>query len=293
MRSRRSALSWKRGIEIISKYAHNGGWCQHGADCGRFSLTDGRKLIRRKDIEWVVNSGQYTPRPNKKVPPKPQVGYANGLAVYGPNLGMLVALEATALPAAERPGRVIATGVIEEEEMGEYGRTIRRRSTARESVENVLTILKKYFDLDCTKFDLHINFPGGIPLDGPSAGIALVTVVYSALTGKPVDNLVAMTGEVSILGTVMPVGGIIPKIKAAKEAGAKRVLIPAENWQDAFEDETGLEIVPVRRIEEVIQWAFRQEPAGEKEAVDGDARREKYIPAQSRKEELVVAAGGG
>ena len=87
-----------------------------------------------------MNSGQYTPRPNRKVPPKPQVGYANGLAVYGPNLGMLVALEATAIPVAERPGRVIATGVIEEEEMGEYGRTIRRRSTARESVENVLTI---------------------------------------------------------------------------------------------------------------------------------------------------------
>ena len=104
-------------------------------------------------------------------------------------------LEATALPVADRPGRVITTGVIEEEEMGEYGRTVRRRSTARESVENVLTILKKYFHLDSTKYDLHINFPGGIPLDGPSAGVALVTVVYSALTGKPVDNLVAMTGR--------------------------------------------------------------------------------------------------
>lgn len=281
------------GLEIISKYAHNGRDSVNMVQIAAgLALTAGRKLIRRKDIEWVVNSGQYTPRPNRKVPPKPQVGYANGLAVYGPNLGMLVALEATAIPVAERPGRVIATGVIEEEEMGEYGRTIRRRSTARESVENVLTILKKYFHLDCTKYDLHINFPGGIPLDGPSAGIALVTVVYSALTGKPVDNLVAMTGEVSILGTVMPVGGIIPKLKAAKEAGAKRVLIPAENWQDAFEDETELEIIPVRRIEEVIQLAFRPEPAGEKAAVEPDVPREKYVPAQGGKEDLVVAAGG-
>jgi len=281
------------GLEIISKYAHNGRDSVNMVQIAAgLALTAGRKLIRRKDIEWVVNSGQYTPRPNRKVPPKPQVGYANGLAVYGPNLGMLVALEATAIPVAERPGRVIATGVIEEEEMGEYGRTIRRRSTARESVENVLTILKKYFHLDCTKYDLHINFPGGIPLDGPSAGIALVTVVYSALTGKPVDNLVAMTGEVSILGTVLPVGGIIPKLKAAKEAGAKRVLIPAENWQDAFEDETELEIIPVRRIEEVIQLAFRPEPAGEKAAVEPDVPREKYVPAQGGKEDLVVAAGG-
>ena len=130
--------------------------------------------------------------------------------------------------------------------------------------------------------------------------MALVTVVYSALTGKPVDNLVAMTGEVSIVGTVMPVGGIVPKLKAAKEAGAKRVLIPAENWQDSFADETGLEIIPVRRIEEVIQWAFRpdsagetaEEPAGQKEAMTCETRPEQYRPAQGGKEELVVAAGG-
>lgn len=289
------------GLEIISKYAHNGRESVNMVQLAAgLALTEGRKLIRRKDLEWVVSSGQYTPRPHKKVPAKPQVGYANGLAVYGPNLGMLVALEATALPVADRPGRVITTGVIEEEEMGEYGRTVRRRSTARESVENVLTILKKYFHLDSTKYDLHINFPGGIPLDGPSAGVALVTVVYSALTGKPVDNLVAMTGEVSILGTVMPVGGIVPKLKAAKEAGAKRVLIPAENWQDSFTDETGLEIIPVRRIEEVIQWAFRpdsagetaEEPAGQKEAMTCETRPEQYRPAQGGKEELVVAAGG-
>jgi predicted ATP-dependent protease len=70
------------------------------------------------------------------------------------------------------------------------------------------------------------------------------------------------------------------------------VLIPAENWQDAFEDETELEIIPVRRIEEVIQLAFRPEPAGEKAAVEPDVPREKYVPAQGGKEDLVVAVGG-
>ena len=104
------------------------------------------------------------------------------------------------------------------------------------------------------------------------------------LTGKPVDNLVAMTGEVSILGTVLPVGGIIPKLKAAKEAGAKRVLIPAENWQDAFEDETELEIIPVRRIEEVIQLAFRPEPAGKKRRLNPMCHgRNTYRPRAGRK----------
>ena len=284
-------------LERIGKYAHNGRDCVNMVQLAAgVALTEGYKLIRRKDLEWVINNGQYAPRPQKKVPAKPQVGYANGLAVYGPNQGILVALEATAVPAAEERGRVIATGVVEEEEMGEHGRTIQRRRTARESVENVLTILKKYFNLDCTKYDLHINFPGGIPLDGPSAGIALVTVVYSALTGQPVDNLVAMTGEVSILGMVLPVGGIVPKIQAAKEAGVKRVLIPAENWQDSFTDGTGIEIIPVRRIEEVIHWVFRPEPATGDGAIDRAAPPEKYPPVRSGnqggKEELVVAAGG-
>ena len=280
------------GIEIISKYAHNGRDSVNMVQVAAgVALTEGRKVIRRKDLEWVVNSGQYTPRPNKKVPPKPLVGYTNGLAVYGPNLGMIVELEATATPVPTGTGRVITTGVIDEEEMGEYGRTIRRKSTARGSVENVLTVLKKHCGLDCTNYDLHINFPGGIPLDGPSAGIALVTVIYSAITGEPVDNLAALTGEISILGLVMPVGGIIPKLKAAKEAGAKRVLIPAENWQDTFAEEKELEIIPVRRIEEVIQLVIAGDGTAEKTADENGQRKDVFGPTQNGKEELIVAAG--
>ncbi|NLW56054.1 MAG: ATP-dependent protease LonB [Firmicutes bacterium] len=259
-------------IDVIVKFATNG---RDGVNmvqiAAGLALTEGRKVIRRKDIEWVVNSGQYAPRPDKRVPSTPQVGYANGLAVHGPNLGVLVELEVAAIPVYNGKGRVITTGVVDEEEMGEYGRTIRRKSTARGSVENVLTILKKYFNLDCDQYDLHINFPGGIPLDGPSAGITLVTAIYSAITGIPVDNLVAMTGEVSILGHVMPVGGIIPKVKAAKQAGAKRVIIPADNWQDTFADETTIQVFPVRRIEEVIAAALIQE---EKKELLGQELRE-------------------
>ena len=141
------------------------------------------------------------------------MGYANGLAVHGPNLGVLVELEVAAIPVYNGKGRVITTGVVDEEEMGEYGRTIRRKSTARGSVENVLTILKKYFNLDCDQYDLHINFPGGIPLDGPSAGITLVTAIYSAITGIPVDNLVAMTGGSFNFRPCDAGRGIIPKLK--------------------------------------------------------------------------------
>jgi Lon-like ATP-dependent protease len=186
------------------------------------------------------------------------VGYANGLAVYGPSTGALVEVEVAAIFVGEGKGRVIATGMIEEEEMGEYGRTVRRKSMARGSLESVLTVLRKHFHIECGDYDLHINFPGGVPLDGPSAGVTLVTAIYSAITEEPVDNRVAMTGEVSILGHVMPVGGVLAKIEAAREAGVEKVLIPAENWQEVFAETREPEVIPVRRIEEVVALARAQ-----------------------------------
>jgi len=250
-------------MEVLVKYAANGrdvvNMLQIAAG---IALAEGRKVISKKEIEWVVNSGQYSPRMDKKIPLKPQVGYANGLAVHGPNTGILVEVEVAAILAGKGKGRLIATGVIEEEEMGEYGRTVRRKSMARGSVENVLTVLRKYFHVECGNYDLHINFPGGVPLDGPSAGVTLVTAIYSAITENPVDHRVAMTGEVSILGHVMPVGGVVSKINAAKEAGVEKVLIPAENWQDMFAGEKELVIIPVKRIEEVIELAVRPRPTG-------------------------------
>lgn len=71
---------------------------------------------------------------------------------------------------------------------------------AKGSVENVLTVLRRNLKVDPRDYDIHINFPGGIPIDGPSAGVTIATAVYSAITATPVDNTVAMTGEVSIRG---------------------------------------------------------------------------------------------
>ncbi|MCS4466270.1 hypothetical protein JTS99_07305 [Clostridium botulinum] len=116
--------------------------------------------------------------------------------------------------------------------------------------------MKQMFDLECDEYDIHINFPGGIPVDGPSAGISITTAVYSAIIGKPVDNNVAMTGEISIHGEVKPVGGVSSKVEAAIKAGAKKIIIPKENWQDKFEKLDKVKVIPVSDIKTVIKEAI-------------------------------------
>lgn len=244
-------------LEIITKYATNGRDAVNLIQItAGLAITEDRNMIMVKDIEWVIQSSQYSPRPNVKIPLQPQVGYVNGLAVFGPNMGSVIQVEVSAIPAEPGKGHLTTTGVVDEEEMGQAGRTIRRKSMALGSVENVLTAIRKFLNVNPADYDLHINFPGGIPIDGPSAGITLATAIYSAISGEPVDNELAMTGEISIRGGVMPVGGVVPKIAAAIEAGAKTVLIPKENWQEMFEAETKIRIIPIERIEEAIKQAI-------------------------------------
>lgn len=254
-------------LDEVARYASNGRDAVNIVQIAAgIVLSDGRRTIEKVDVEWVVNSGQYSPRPDRKIPPQPMVGVVNGLAVYGPNIGTLIEVEATAMPVARDMGTIRVTGVMDEEEMGRPGRTLRRRSQARSSVDNVLTVLKSNLGLRPQDYDIHVNFPGGIPIDGPSAGLSMVTAVASAISNQPVDNTVAMTGEVTIHGVVKPVGGVVPKIKAALEAGVKRVLIPAENWQEIFSNQEGIEVQPVRRVEDVIKTVFLH-PHGEQPSV--------------------------
>ncbi|MGE5558740.1 MAG: ATP-dependent protease LonB [Bacillota bacterium] len=266
------------GLDAIKKHAGNGRDAVNIIQIAvGIAMTEERKIIKQDDVEWVIQSSQYAPRPDKMIPPAPQVGLVNGLAIYGPNLGALLEIECTAIPVEKGKGKIVATGLVDEEEMGNYGHLIRRKSLAKSSVENVVTVLKKFFNLDCVNYDIHINFPGGSPIDGPSAGVALVTVIYSALTNRPVLNTVAMTGEVSIRGYVMSVGGVRAKIEAAKYAGAKKVLIPKENWQELYKQTQEIEIVKVDRIEEVVLHAVQDAPA--EDAVSGKERETYHCPA--------------
>ncbi|CAN7570059.1 ATP-dependent protease LonB [Paenibacillus sp. LjRoot56] len=244
-------------IEVVTKYATNGREAVNVIQLAAgIALTDKRDSITAADIEWVVNSSQIPPRPERKVPAQPQIGFVNGLAVYGPNLGTLLEIEVTAIPiAVAGTGKFNITGVVDEEEMGGGSRTIRRKSMARGSVENVLTVLRK-LGFNTSDYDLHINFPGGVPIDGPSAGISMATAIASAIHKIPVDNKLAMTGEMSIHGKVKPVGGVVAKVEAAFQAGATRVIIPKENWQALFADLPGVEVVAAETIEEVLAAAL-------------------------------------
>ncbi|NLV16711.1 MAG: ATP-dependent protease LonB [Syntrophomonadaceae bacterium] len=203
-------------------------------------------------IERVVQSGQYSPRPFSRRPDCSGVGNVNGLAVLGPNQGLVIEVEAVTIKVGEGKGSWNATGVIEEEEMGGINRTVRRKSTAQGSVETVMTALRWVGNLDMRDYDVHINFPGGIPVDGPSAGAAMAVAVISALKNYEVDPLVAMTGEVSVRGQIKPVGGIMAKIEAARKNGLQWVIIPQDNWLQTFGEMNSIKVVPVATLEELL-----------------------------------------
>lgn len=246
--------------DLIARYADNGRDAVNLVQITTgLAVTEGRQTIVQRDVEWVLQNSRYSPRHQPRVPDVPQIGYVNGLAVFGPNMGSIVQVEVSAIPNPHGKGSIITTGLVAEEELKQNGKTLKRRSMAQDSVENVLTILRKFLNVNPREYDIHINFPGGIPIDGPSAGVTLATAIYSAITGIPVDNACAMTGEVSIRGEVLPVGGIITKVNAAKIAGAKRVFIPKGNWQDLFEEEREIEVIQADRIEELIKAVLRPE----------------------------------
>ena len=130
----------------------------------------------------------------------------------------------------------------------------------KESVQIALSIVKALYPEETKVLEektLHIHVPAGaVPKDGPSAGITLVTAMASLVTGKPVSTDYAMTGEVSLRGTVMPIGGLPEKLMAAQRAGITKVFIPADNVEDledvAEEVKTKLEIIPVKKVTDVL-----------------------------------------
>lgn len=253
----------EEGLDLLTSYTRNGRESVNMIQIAAgMAVTENRKDITIEDIEWVIHSSQLTPKHEQKIGAEPQVGIVNGLAVYGPNSGSLLEIEVS-VTAAQDKGSINITGIAEEESIGSQSKSIRRKSMAKGSVENVLTVLRT-MGMKPSDYDIHINFPGGIPIDGPSAGIAMAAGIFSAIHKIPIDNTVAMTGEISLNGLVKPIGGVIPKIKAAKQSGAKKVIIPYENQQSILRQIDGITIVAVKTFQEVLDEILVNPPTEQK-----------------------------
>ncbi|QWC21875.1 ATP-dependent protease LonB [Bacillus haikouensis] len=245
----------EKGLNTLASYSRNGREAVNMVQIAAgVAINENRIEIFDHELEWIIQSSQLTPRYEKKISEEATIGVVNGLAVTGPNTGSLLEIEVTVIPAQDK-GTINVTGIVEEESIGDRSKSIRRKSMAKGSIENVITVLRS-MGVPADQYDIHVNFPGGIPVDGPSAGIAMALGIYSAIYRIPVKHNLALTGEISIHGFVKPVGGVFPKVKAAKLAGAEMAIIPHENQQSMIDEIEGIEVTPVKHLKEVLDLAL-------------------------------------
>jgi ATP-dependent Lon protease len=196
-----------------------------------------------------------------------QIGVTTGLA-YTSVGGDLLHIEALKLPGKGRMKTTGKLGEVMKESIDAAASFVRSRATE-------FGIEPPSFE----KMDIHVHVPeGATPKEGPSAGVAMVTSIVSVLTQIPVKRDVAMTGEITLRGTVLPIGGLKEKLLAALRGGIKTVLIPKENVKDLADIpdnvKSGLEIIPAETISDVLKVALVRQP----EPIEWDADAESATP---------------
>jgi ATP-dependent Lon protease len=211
---------------------------------------DSKIIATAKNLDKFLGVRKYAYGIAEK---KNQVGQVTGLA-WTEVGGELLTIEAVVMPGK---GKSITTGKLGEvmQESIQAALTVVRSRSAK------LGVAEDFYQ----KIDLHIHLPeGATPKDGPSAGIGICTAMVSILTGIPVRADVAMTGEITLRGEVLPIGGLKEKLLAAHRGGIKTVLIPEENVKDLAEIpdnvKNRLEILPVRWIDQVLELALEHRP---------------------------------
>jgi ATP-dependent Lon protease len=174
---------------------------------------------------------------------------------------------ATSLAWTENGGEIMPVEVAIIEGKGGMQMTGQMGEVMQESGQAALTYIKSRaaalkIDMDAfERLDIHVHMPeGGIPKDGPSAGITMATAIISALTGRAVHRHVGMTGEITLRGRVLPIGGVREKVLAAHRAGLKTVLLPEKNMKDLVElpktAKTELKIIPIKHMDDVLAIAL-------------------------------------
>ena len=241
--------------EIISGYTKEAGVWNLERKIGDICRKAARKIMEEKEKEVVVtpeNLNDFLGRARytrQKKNQTDEVGIVRGLAWTSVG-GDTLQIEVNLMPGK---GEFLLTG-----QLGDV-----MKESAQAGISYIRSVADRY-NIDpefFQKHDLHIHIPeGAVPKDGPSAGITMATAMLSAITGTPVRANVAMTGEITLRGRVLPIGGLKEKLLAAKSAGIEKVLIPSENQPDVAEMDKeitqGLEIVPVNTMEEVLKHAL-------------------------------------
>lgn len=248
---------------IITEYTREAGVRELERQISKVSRKITRKIVESKEKKdskglkaYKVGTGDLVPllgvprhHGGIHLPSTEQSGAAIGLA-WTETGGDILVIESVKIVGK---GRILLTG-----NLGEI---------MQESGQTALGYLKAHSqklgisDIEWDKTDIHVHVPeGAIPKDGPSAGITLAVSIYSALSGKPVRNGIAMTGEVTLMGDVLPVGGIREKILAAKRYGVNTVLLPFDNKLETSEMPhwvlKGLDLIYVRKLEDVFGFAM-------------------------------------
>jgi ATP-dependent Lon protease len=246
-------------VELVRSYTHEAGVRNLEREIANVmrkvarSVAEGRK---RKTVVDVKRLNEYLGPPRYEygeLESEDQTGSATGLVVTEVG-GDVIAIEVTKMEGKED---FILTG-----QLGEVMRESARAGLSwTRAHANELGISRETFE----KNTLHIHVPaGGIPKDGPSAGITMALAIVSALTGIPVRKDVAMTGEITLRGRVLPIGGLKSKILAAHLAGAKMVILPRKNEKDLRDipDEIrkSMKLVLVDSMEQVLETALRRKP---------------------------------
>ncbi len=211
--------------------------------------TDRRKIsVTDRNIHRFLGKEKYT---YQMANPAPEVGIVRGLAWTSVG-GDTLQIEVNVMPGS---GELMLTG-----QLGDV-----MKESARAGISYIRSVSSRYGIPDdfFEKHDIHVHIPeGAVPKDGPSAGITMATAMLSAVTEKKVRSDLAMTGEITLRGRVLPIGGLKEKLLAAKSAGIKTVLVPKENTVDVEELSTeitkGLEIIPVENMDEVLKAALTE-----------------------------------
>lgn len=238
---------------------------------GKKILTEQKKsiVLRASDVEAYLGARKLLP---ETVDAEDEIGCVNGLA-YTELGGTLLKVEVAVL---EGTGKIETTGSL-----GDV-----MKESAHIAVSYVRSVAAKYgipTDFYKTK-DIHIHFPeGAVPKDGPSAGVTMVTALVSALSGIPVRHDVAMTGEISLRGKVLAIGGLKEKTMAAYNAGATTVLLPHENLRDLSDIDSlakeHLKFVPCKSMEQVLSEALCPVPVTEETHREEAVAASVYLPA--------------